>query len=154
MVVIAGEPGVGKTRLAHELLVQAAPRGFRGIVGRCFEQYSTVPFLPWSAVLSDGLGIAPPALHGEALERWPEPAPEGGQLRLFQALTTWLKALAIDHPLVVVLEDAQWADSASLGPTTSDPVWKERCWRHFSEAERENAESRDALRPLSVGGNP
>jgi predicted ATPase len=71
-VVVAGAPGVGKSRLAHELLGQGRQRGFRGIVGRCFEQYSTVPFFAWIDALADGLGAASPVLRREAPDRWPE----------------------------------------------------------------------------------
>jgi predicted ATPase len=44
-----------------------------------------------------------------------EMAVDGGELRLFRATTEFLKALALERPLVLLLEDLHWADSASLG---------------------------------------
>jgi DNA-binding CsgD family transcriptional regulator/tetratricopeptide (TPR) repeat protein len=128
MVMLAGEPGVGKTRLAHELLVRSERRGFRRVVGRCFEQYATVPFVAWSEALASALAKASPALRAQAKARWPELAQlvpefgeapdlsrEGGQLRMFRAVTAFLKALAVEQPVVLLLEDRHWADSATLG---------------------------------------
>jgi predicted ATPase len=46
LALLAGEPGVGKTRLAKELMVHAMERGFRVLIGRCYEQYASIPFSP------------------------------------------------------------------------------------------------------------
>ena len=129
MVVIAGEPGVGKTRLAHELLARASARDLQYLIGRCFEQYSTVPFMSVAEALADGFVAASPRLQAEAKDRWPDLAhvvpslgttptdlpADGGELRVFRAATAFLKALALERPLVLLLEDLHWADSASLG---------------------------------------
>jgi predicted ATPase len=128
-VVLSGEPGMGKSRLAHEVLTRASSRGFRTVVGRCFEQYAAVPFLPISEVTADVLEAASPALRVQASESWPElgqlvpqlgtPAitldVDNGQLRLFRAVAALLQAAAGEQPLALLVEDVHWADSATLG---------------------------------------
>ena len=131
VVVLAGEPGIGKSRLAHELLARAERRGWRRLIGRSFEEYATVPFFSMSEVLADALKAASPMLRAQAAERWPELAdllPEraessadsgpastdGGQLRVFRAVTAFFGHLSAE-PTVLLLEDLHWADSASLG---------------------------------------
>src|SRR5207302_681308 len=53
LVLLAGEPGIGKTRLAREALAHGAHKGFETLVGHCFEHYRTMPFLPFSEALAD-----------------------------------------------------------------------------------------------------
>src|SRR5438094_5705623 len=72
VVLLSGEPGVGKTRLAKEVLAQAGERGMRILVGRCFEQHTSVPFLPFSEALAVALAGAPQAVQADAPQHWPE----------------------------------------------------------------------------------
>jgi DNA-binding CsgD family transcriptional regulator/tetratricopeptide (TPR) repeat protein len=129
LVLLTGEPGIGKTRLATEVLARAHALGNLVLVGRCFEQYTTVPFFPFTELLGAALNVAPAELKTEATVRWPElvyltpdsiPAspqklegPEA-QLRLFRATLSFLQALADVKPLVLLLEDVHWADATSL----------------------------------------
>src|SRR4051794_23080559 len=58
-LLLAGEPGVGKTRLAQEVALRAHARGFRVLVGRCYEEYTGVPFAPFADPLTELLAKAP-----------------------------------------------------------------------------------------------
>src|SRR5204862_20944 len=82
-----GEPGAGKSRLADELGRQAAERGARVVVGRCWEAGGAPPYWPWV----------------QALGRLPEPPEldtEGARFRLFQATSAFLRASAEGEPLL------------------------------------------------------
>jgi tetratricopeptide (TPR) repeat protein len=128
MVLLAGEPGVGKTRLAQELMRQAGERGFHMLAGRCYEQYTSLPFFPFVEALTTALAVASSALRQEAPRRFAylgrflpdlveSPAVREGEdvrLRIWYAVGGFLAALAAETPLVVVLDDLHWADSASL----------------------------------------
>jgi predicted ATPase len=123
-VLLSGEPGIGKTRLAREVLARAAQAGARTCVGRCFEQHTAVPFFPFIEAFTLPLGGAPLLPDVEALERWPELAhllPETAaepsmrpisetQLQIFRAVTALLRACAEVRPLILLLDDLHWAD--------------------------------------------
>jgi DNA-binding SARP family transcriptional activator len=133
-VLVAGEAGVGKTRLAAELAALAAADGATVLAGRC-DQYPGVPYLPLREALARHLAAAPAerlrALRGpeaaELARRWPElawrlptaPAPRRADQRadrylLFEAVSGLLEAVAAGGPLLLVVDDLQGADEASL----------------------------------------
>ena len=56
LVLVVGEPGVGKTRLAQEVLQAARAQGFGGITGRCYAPQATVPYYPFLEALSRAAG--------------------------------------------------------------------------------------------------
>ena len=58
--MLIGEAGIDKTRLAQESAMRAAERGFRVLVGRCSEQYASLPFFPIVEALN---GNSSPAAH-------------------------------------------------------------------------------------------
>jgi len=131
-VLLVGEPGIGKTRLAQEVTVAARERGFLVATGRCYEPQEAVAYYPFLEALTAVYAAAPAAQREDLPRRWPEVAhllPDqsvGGALsaaplknrddqqRLFWQLTGFLTALADARPVAVLLDDLHWADSASL----------------------------------------
>ncbi|MGR6998500.1 AAA family ATPase [Yinghuangia aomiensis] len=134
LVVISGEPGIGKTRLLAELERLAGEVGVRVLRGRCPETDAAPAFWPWHAVLRN-LGTATPT---------PTPVPTPGQahatpptvlgpipgdpsadavgfasasapLRVYESVTRALVTDATANgPVAVVLDDIHWADPSSL----------------------------------------
>ena len=51
VLLLGGEPGVGKTRLADEVLIDARNRGCLALTGRCYETEGTPPFIPWVEIV-------------------------------------------------------------------------------------------------------
>ena len=128
LLLLAGEPGVGKTRLAQELMVRSQGRGCRALTGRCEEQYASLPFFPFIEALTGAWRIASSSLRQLAATRFAElgrllprllPAPppsevDDPRLRMLHTAASFLQALAAEGPLAVLIDDLHWADSASL----------------------------------------
>ncbi len=122
-VLIAGEPGVGKTRLALEILDIAGRRGARSAVGACWDGAGAPGLWPWVQVvrtlrasLGDGEWDRAVGPGREALARLldADQRSPGGEFHLFEAMLQLFAQLCIDRPLALVLDDLQWADPASL----------------------------------------
>ncbi|MCJ7738067.1 MAG: ABC transporter substrate-binding protein, partial [Anaerolineae bacterium] len=135
MLLVSGEPGIGKTRLVRELTTQVEVSGGRTLEGTCYPE-GGLPYAPFAQIVERALqnGAAPspelpPFVLADLLKlapalwlRYPEvgPAatlddPRAEQLRLFQNVTIFLTALGNAAPVLLVLEDAHWADSGTLG---------------------------------------
>lgn len=135
IVMIAGEPGIGKTRLAQELASHAETLGAQVWWGWCLEQQGAPPYWPWVQPIrsyiqgaeTDSLGahMGPgatdigeiiPEIHDKLpnLEKTSPFEPQQARFRLFDAISNFLSAIAASQPLVLVLEDLQWADQPSL----------------------------------------
>lgn len=135
VVLIAGEAGIGKSRLVREAQVRAIDQGFSVLQGRCFEPDRVLPFAPLLDLLRDILstpfatalatalrpaGTDLVRLFPELIEILPHAAPESpsepGQEKrhLFQALTQVLQSVAAHQPLLLVIEDMHWSDEASM----------------------------------------
>ncbi|MEA2470434.1 MAG: hypothetical protein QOE38_1433, partial [Thermoleophilaceae bacterium] len=95
-VLLAGEPGIGKTRLAAELAARARSDGAAVVHGRCTEE-QLGPYQAWV----EALGQTAVAF---------DPAAEGARLVLFQSVVASLTDAAGERPLVLVLDDLHWAD--------------------------------------------
>jgi ATP/maltotriose-dependent transcriptional regulator MalT len=106
---IAGESGVGKSRLVAEFEARATAAGARVLIGHCLELGGTVfPYAP----LVDALR---PVADIDALFHAGGGDQPASQARLFESLLSALADLGRDGPLVLVLEDLHWAD-----PSTRD----------------------------------
>jgi DNA-binding CsgD family transcriptional regulator len=135
LVLVAGEPGIGKTRLVEELAARAADRDALVVWGRIDEEQGAPPYWPWVQLLDAAFagherealvealdGAAGPLAaivpHVAALVPGaaPTPAPEAAQarFRLHQSVADVLARLSRRRCLIVVLEDLHWADVASL----------------------------------------
>jgi len=132
-VLLEGEVGIGKTRLATEFLAWAEMEGADVLQGQAFETGGQLPYRPViealrprierenapDDLLSD-LWLAELArLLPELCDRYPDlPAPVGDKSvarnRLFEAVARLGQALAARAPLVLFIDDVQWADAASL----------------------------------------
>jgi hypothetical protein len=104
---VTGDPGIGKSRLAAELAAVARARGVSVVVGRCSQDDGAPPLWPWTQVFG-ALGTPLPVeeTSGEALP--------GAQFRSRDRVVRALLEATATTPLMVVLDDLHWADSASL----------------------------------------
>jgi tetratricopeptide (TPR) repeat protein/transcriptional regulator with XRE-family HTH domain len=131
LVMLTGEPGVGKTRLAQEVTLHLHNRGFLIAAGRSYEPEQAVPYHPFREALSHLYAVCPTRLLQDVPSRWPylsrlipdeevKPPTAGldaqeDQQRLFRALTGFLTAVSESAPIAVLVDDLQWADRSSLG---------------------------------------
>jgi predicted ATPase len=120
-VVIEGDPGIGKTRLADELARAAAATGsltLRGRSNECGAAPALWPWLPVLGAVAPVLDDVPAQLREVLAGESPLVARQGAavQFERFDAIAATLeRAAAITGaPVVVVLDDLQWADEASL----------------------------------------
>jgi ABC-type oligopeptide transport system substrate-binding subunit len=131
VLLVSGEPGVGKTRLVKELCARVAISGGEVLIGECYAEGNS-PYGPFSqiirsslengktlelseAVLSDLVTLAP-----DLRIRYPQahPAhaidPESQQQRLFESVVTLFGAKTDLAPILLFLDDGHWADSGTL----------------------------------------
>lgn len=122
-LLITGEPGSGKSALLAHVAREAGRSGARVLRATCWDGAGTPPYWPWTQVLRDAgrtlplgeLGCAaqllstqPPTPPGSAAES------ADAQFRLFDDMSMTLRRMAASAPLVVLLDDLQWADGPSL----------------------------------------
>ncbi|GAA0845183.1 BTAD domain-containing putative transcriptional regulator [Streptosporangium amethystogenes subsp. fukuiense] len=110
VVLLAGEPGIGKTSLAEYAADVARARGRRVVWGRCWDGTGAPPFWPWTQAVQDLVGRVGelPQLAGAGAGAG---TGQAGQFELYEAFARLLN----EHGRVlVVLDDLQWADTSSL----------------------------------------
>lgn len=135
VVLVEGEPGVGKSRLVAETVADLAERGDLVLVGRCSEDLAA-PYLPLSMAFSGIVELAPPSLVAEMgraggdlvglllqpdrdvvlppRERRVEADAATTQFRLLEAVRAWLTRLTEVGRVLLVIDDLQWADSSTV----------------------------------------
>ncbi len=136
-LLISGEPGAGKTRLARELLIQAALDGAFVLTGACYEYEAATPYLPIAeafrrfvrdekddAKLVSELGDAAARIAKLAPEiqtrlgPFPERqelSPHEERLLFFDAVAQVLRSAARARTLLLYVDDLHWADASTLG---------------------------------------
>ncbi|MGB6745334.1 MAG: protein kinase, partial [Terracidiphilus sp.] len=135
MVMIGGEPGIGKTHLTRAILDEAKHRGAVGVVGHCYEMEGSPPYVPFVEMLEYITRMAPreglryslgddapevARLMPELRNMYPDipPAiqlpPEQQRRFLFNAFRSYVERAARVTPVVVVFEDLHWADEPTL----------------------------------------
>ena len=121
LLLVTGEPGIGKSAVLAEVARRGAHRGARVLRGVCWRGDGAPPYWPWTQVLRGmeldhaGYGEAGRLLAGQ---------PAGGfgsaqeaadaRFRLFDSVAGLFTRLARDTPLLIILDDLHWADSASV----------------------------------------
>ena len=147
-LLLRGETGIGKTRLAEELSREALQRGWSVVWSRCYEQERDIPYHLWIEILRKALTATygTHALHlnqnlsnttlnttfgsgtiqylSTLLPELQQVLPAGvalrsllsaqEQLHLWEATRSFLSTLSLSRPLLVILDDIQWADGSSL----------------------------------------
>ena len=120
--VITGEAGIGKTRLISDLADEASTRGVRIFAGRCAELDRFRPFVPLAAAFGCTVEAEDPrraavarALRAGAADVSPTTAGFGSiESQVIDAIVQLVEALAVDGPLLLVLDDLHWADRSTL----------------------------------------
>ena len=136
VVMLAGGPGVGKTRLAMEMAEYASRVGFRYLVGHCYERDEPFPFLPFAEIIEGSLAEAAsldvfrrrmgddaaelaqiaPSLR-RVFQDIPQPLelpPAQKRRHLFQSVSDKVGRAAQTRSQLYILEDLQWADESTL----------------------------------------
>ena len=135
VLLVSGEPGIGKTRLVRELCTEVQVAGDRVLVGECYAE-GGAPYAPFAQilrrafrdgsgddlaaalpdfVLADLLALAP-SLRLRLPDVPPNPTldPKSEQQRLFESVVACCHSMCEDAPVLLLLEDAHWADSGTL----------------------------------------
>ncbi len=107
VVVLGGEAGIGKSRLADTLCREADAAGALVLTGHCYDFTVTPPYGPWLELIeryaSEADSVAVPQLsHGTS------------HAALLSEVRDVLLSAARNRPLVILLEDVHWADAESL----------------------------------------
>jgi class 3 adenylate cyclase len=131
VVVLAGEAGMGKSRLAEELRAVAQRAGTVVMEGSCSEAELALPYLPFLEAIGNYLSIADlddlrerlGPFRRELAQLFPQVDPEAahaesgdptqGRLRLFEALIALLRIPADEHGVLLIIEDIHWADAST-----------------------------------------
>ena len=125
MVLLAGEAGIGKSRLTREIAKDARGHGWAVLTGRAVAGGVPAPFRPFAEALAaslrpgglpEGAGLAPflPALGRLIPHLQPEGSADGSLVFLGEAVLRLLRVLSPDHGCLLVVEDLHWADPETL----------------------------------------
>jgi DNA-binding SARP family transcriptional activator len=133
VLFLSGEPGIGKTRLAREIISTSKSSGVESLTGECFSE-NNAPYAPIAQILRNALAMhkslsLPDHILADLIKLVPELAErhpnlpifsnldaQSEQRRLFEGVTSFIASFAqtIQTPLVIFIEDAHWADTGTL----------------------------------------
>lgn len=133
VLLISGEPGIGKTRLTQDLVVRAKANRALVLMGECYAE-GGAPYAPIARIVEqilanysasqlaladyvgNGLVTIAPALQAQFPHVQPIPLnnPQAEQQRLLDAVFNLFTAVASLTPILLVVDDVHWADSGSL----------------------------------------
>jgi pilus assembly protein CpaF len=134
LILLTGAPGVGATRLASEVAGEAAAKGWLVLGGRCLED-GTEPYQPFREVLTSAVAAATaralaeaaghtgpllatlaPALRQKVrgIRATHDVAPDKVREQLFRGVHEFLSGVQGARPLLILLDDLQWADEATV----------------------------------------
>jgi tetratricopeptide (TPR) repeat protein len=127
---VAGEEGIGKSRLAAEALALARQRGFLTLSGTAYALHTDLAYAPVLEAIDPFLAALPAGRMGQLVRGLPDlsrlfgnlalppPPPLGDpaleRTRLFEAVARLVERMAAERPLVFWIDDLHWADHASL----------------------------------------
>ena len=113
LVILSGEAGIGKTTLAEDACNEASDSGALVLAGHCYDRTETPPYGPWVELFEQfsSLSDRSPTRHGIAA---PGITGSPSQAALFGEVHDFFVALAREQPLVILLDDLHWVDTASL----------------------------------------
>jgi tetratricopeptide (TPR) repeat protein len=133
LILLSGEPGIGKTRTCEQLATEAQPLGMQVLWGRCWEAGGAPAYWPWVQILRAVLMSAPRRLMGKwssahsatiarllpdserpTGETRPIDETPDGRFQLFQGVASIIRWAAESKPLLVLIDDLQGADESSL----------------------------------------
>ncbi len=132
LLLLTGEPGVGKTRLAQEATLICRASGMYLAAGQCFEPQRGVPYFPYIEILTRLVPVVRSRLGFDPVQRWPSLRPlipiesigssmpgspgagERDKQRLFWSVSELIETLALSMPVVIAVDDLHWADLSSL----------------------------------------
>lgn len=130
VVLIAGEPGIGKTRLLSALTDSESERGSLVLSGRCLDGAGTIPYYPFAEAVKELLASGSAVSSADAgaiaalVPDWLQPVdnapppprlqPDELRMRLFDGVSQFLLSLTRLYTVVVVVDDLQWADPSTI----------------------------------------
>ncbi|MDB4876778.1 MAG: diguanylate cyclase [Gemmatimonadetes bacterium] len=122
VAAVFGEAGVGKSTLVRRLASEVRMRAGSLVTGRCSETDAKPPYAPWAEVISAIHQLGSVAAHEwrelprlvPALQTGAPPSDQSGnRYALFDEILSFLRMAAAARPLVIILDDMQWSDSAT-----------------------------------------
>ena len=135
VVLIGGEPGVGKTRLAEEVAQRAQQKGMLSFTGHCYEMEAPIPYAPFVEILEATIETIPADILREVIgDSAPELARLAPQIKkmfpdvvvssdlpaeedrryTFNSISRYMRRSAAARPIMLILDDLHWGDDSTL----------------------------------------